>query len=374
MPGIDAEFTSADPETVDVTSDTEGSFPIPDVKNLNFHEALAAHLEKNPDAVRRIDDDGPQEEEFAEEAPVRGRSKTTKVEAAPEEEAEPEKEIVKPWARARVLEKERNEKSEEVADLRQRLDLLTGMLQEQINARQEAPAEEEIDPEVDPVRAILKKMDGLEKKISRIEQGGEQAKHAITTTQVISDVNETMQAQLGTDPVFKEAVMHVATVMERSAAKKYPNLNENQRLAMVSDAINRTKLDWASRGADPIQETYEMAMTLGFDPDATEAKLKSQVNTATQKLPATSKTKPSPKEDIAARRQKEQSVSSIGGVEGGSPKPYDASTLSKAKNAEEFGMALDNMFKAGVLAKNNGRPGKTPDFATLLALAKGTKR
>lgn len=341
-----------------------GSLPIPEVTDMKDLGKALAGRGVDPRAVAPAADDDEPEMVEVPEPPVK---KTVKAQEEPAED-EGEKEIVKPWARARILEREKREKQSEINDLQGRVAKLTEALETVLARQQEAmqakeEQEEEIDPALDPAGAILSEVKKLTKRLDTLENGTRIEKTVDATTRALNIVNQPLIQQAQEDPVFVGAVEHVAQIMEKTTSKKFPNKTPAERFAIATDSINRTKLDWARDGLDPVQEMYDLAMTYGFNPEAFEASLGNEEAPAQKKVMAK---KPDAKQQIQRAKEKASAVTSMGGVSGSAPRHNPAGELARARDPKEFDRVLDNLVKSGAASYNVGTPGRTPSFSELL--------
>lgn len=348
-------------------------------------EAPAVEVDANDDGAREIntyDEFGPDEElpnVSLEEslAELRGEGKLKEVptetkvvaEEKKEEETEAEetKEIVKPWARARILEKEKREKDQTIQGLEHKVGKLTEALDRLLVGRGvtgEEKREEEIDPEVDPAKAILKKIEGVQSELSALKAEREATKQVGVIVEALNDVNKTLHTQLGEDPVFYGALEHISRVMERQIEKQFPNRSQEEKLRLVSDATNKTKLEWARDGKDPVTEMYDFAMTLGFDPDSYESRIQSAKSTETV---TNKKSNPDPRKSVERAKARASSVAGLGDVEGSKPRRNPAQSLSKAKSEEEFDAEIDRLVSAGEMKRDRTSVAGTPSFQELFA-------
>jgi len=382
------EFASNFPtQTVNNELDT------PEVEEEDLISALRASGKGVDSDSGKPPEGAPKPKVEAKKAEPKAEEDEPEEQAAPEPEAEdePEKEIKKPWGRIRRLEKERNEKADQNTVLSNRIDKLATALEKLTAKGIEAenadaqPEDEAVDPETDPAGAIMQELRAARQELAEITAERMATKQAEVIVGALTDVNshlqnEIIKASKGKTPeeqiegqVFSGALSHAAQILKRSVARQFPDLSEAQHLQIVADSTNRTKLEWASKGLDPVEEMYKFAMDLGFDPDAYEASLTAQ---KAPQAPEIQKPASAPKEDakaaVSRAREKAASVASTGGVEGGKPHKSAAKRLQTARTEEEFDFYLDQMLEAGEMRKDRTSLAGTPPFSELLA-GKGVK-
>lgn len=387
---VESASMGAEPKVIAQSTETSGeeqvvesvNVPIPKVDNRPLREKLAhkarligtdkpafpvAPQAAQPDGAD--DDDEPEEidlpPERAEAVPATDES-TGKKKAAKADD-EPEKEIVKPWARARVLEREKREKETEINDLQYRVSALTGAVEKLVNAGVVAkdtnaqPEDQPVDPAIDPVGALMQEQKAIKAMLSELtaSRSNERALNAVGQAAQIA--NKALAEQWETDPVFQGAVGHIAKVVERTTEKRYPNASREDRARHVGLQMEQIKAGWVAERKDPVTEMYDMAMTLGFDPESYEKALQPQ---AGKKKADPQVDRSTPKERITRAREKATSVATLGGSEGAAPKRVSASDLAVADTGE-FNRRLNQMIDQG-LVRTRQTPGKSPRFADML--------
>jgi len=393
---VDSEFEELEtPDTEEFTSNfptqtVNNELDTPDVEEEDLisslrHKAVDSDTGEPPNGAPKPKAEpkvkGPEEEEPEQDA-------------APEPEAEedePEKEIKKPWGRIRRLEKERNSRDDQINTLSGRVEKLAAALERYAAKGVEAenadaqPEDDAVDPETDPAGAILQEQRAIRQEIAELKATRLAEQQARLIVETLDNVNTNLQSEVvkaekgATESeqiegrVFLGAITHAAGILKNSVARQFPDLNEKQWQQIVADSTNRTKLEWASKGLNPVEEMYKFAMDLGFDPDAYEASLTAQ---KAPQAPETQKAAPAPKEDakaaVSRARDKAASVASTGGVEGGKPHKSAAKRLQTARTEEEFDFYLDQMLEAGEMRRDRTSLAGTPPFSELLA-GKGVK-
>ena len=278
----------------------------PDVKNVTLDSLRSKAKLLTEDGVKDMpqaaatpsaDDDDAEIVEVPTDDGSTPKHSPQKATEKAEAEDEGGKEIVKPWARARILEKERDRAEVRVNDLESRLTLLATAMEQlassgiQAKDASAAPDDKKIDPDIDPVGALLQEVRSVREEVKSLKADRDTDKARSSVAAAVSSVDGRLQEQFKSDPVFVEALNHVAKVVGRTAEKKYPNATKSQLAQQVANQFAEVKASWAAEGRDPVTEMYDMAMTLGFDPDAVESRIKAEKPEA--------RAKAAPKEKIA---------------------------------------------------------------------------
>lgn len=299
---------------------------------------------------------------------VEDEDEAGEVEVEKVEEKGEEKEIKNPQAWARVLQRQRDAKAKQVDALEARLNKLQSTLDKLSAAGVKAedasakPEDEQIDPEADPAGALMQAIRAVKEDVQNIKLERQQAQTKEIVVEALNTVNARLIEEFKSEPVFQKATEHVGRIIERQVGRRYPDAAEDQRLAFVADQVNMKKLEWARDGLDPVEAMYEIAMDLGFDPEAVSSSLQSG-----EKVPARAVSKTEdPKESIARAKKKASSVASTATVTGSVPKRgYTGKELLETKDEHEFTHKIDQLVKDGELTPGHSW-GKTPSFSQLL--------
>lgn len=283
-----------------------------------------------------------------------------------------EKEIKNPQAWARVLQRQRDAKSKQVDVLESRLANMQSTL-ERLSAAGVKPADasaktedEQIDPESDPAGALMQAIKAVREDVQNIKLERQQTQTKEIIVEALNTVNTRLITEFQSEPVFQQATEHVGRIIERQVGRRYPNSTEGQRLAFVADQVNMKKLEWARDGLDPVEAMYEIAMDLGFDPEAASASLQSGGEPTGKSTSKSTSKSEDPRETIARAKKKASSVASTATVTGSVPKRgYTGRELLETKDENEFIHKLDELIKDGELTPGHSW-GKTPSFAQML--------
>lgn len=280
-----------------------------------------------------------------------------------EEEQQPEQQQYDPsrdpnvaWARARLLEKERNA-------LQARLSILVDTLQKAAEAKQE-PEEEEEDystlPAEEQAAAISKKvLREIEefKKESQKKREGDSINNAV----VAADSQIAMFAQQ--NPLYGPAVAHLAAIELDEFLDLNPGLTPEEAEQRMLVKLQEDKLHWLSLGKNPGVEIWKKSIRRGFQPQAFL-----QQSAQQSKQEAESKTVQKQKQEtdeVAAfkkQKDKKQSARTIASISG--------SQGHSSVNPKSFQKMSEAQF-ADTMTKLIGRAGNTPKFRDLL---KGLER
>lgn len=387
--GMAQEIENAEPREVEMT-EAGGGTP-PDVEDVKDLSAALAKVSKGIDS-RAItpeadNDDEPEIVDAPEETTVQRVARAQREGKAEPTDEELEQKVQKPWARLRIAEREKREAKSELTALKEQVNQMTGLLQKLaakgVTPQDEDPGSREVDPEVDPAGAILQKLNAANERMEKMEREKQQDRDNEIVTSALRSVDQKVARELGVNPetgeipntVLLGAINHVAKVLERQTAKKFPDKSEAYRQKVAIDLMNAKKLQWVQEGIDPIDGWYEEADGLGFDFDAYEEKIQkapAPKEKAAAKSPSQKERAADPvKARIAAAKEKQSAVASIAGVEGTAPKRFDASMLANA-DADDFDAIVDQMIATGHARAGRNTMGKTPSLSELLP-GKGRK-
>lgn len=295
---------------------------------------------------------------------------TEEMIAAIEAEAPPPppKVIKNPAARARILEKEVHKKDERIEQLEAKLDRVLGALEGKKPERADDSVREE---DLSPAEKLLRQQDELKAEILALRRERQIEKEMVAAEQKLRRVSASIEAEQKENPVFVDALNHVARVMYHRV-QKMPEFGstEDEKKQSFARLVFSKQLEWADKGLDPVQEMYDMALDFGFDhmesarrhgvvfegmeaemaPKAAPAKAAAAVAKAVQ-------TKPDPRAELALSKKRNEGTGTISGLTGKAPKRFNARNLV-GKSDEEFRYEVRRAVAAGEIGVGkNGRPG-----------------
>lgn len=269
-----------------------------------------------------------------------------------------EPKIKSPDARARILQKEKQEKDREVQDLKIKVERLYEAMMEMSAAGRVDPQieEDEIDPELDPQGAQAKQLERLQQDIERMEYERELERTTSAVREATIAANKMIQTYVQSDESNQDALQFLAGIVEQRADDVLPNYTTAEKVAAVGQWMNEQKVQWIAEGKHPGKQMVEMAYAYGFNPDNqysddeefVEEPLVQDVN----------------RQKIAQARAKQSKASTISDISGRAPNRMTGEELKKM-DSDTFNRTVDKMIKAGQWNPNNSL-GRTPSLSQLL--------
>lgn len=300
----------------------------------------------------------PEVEDSEEEAPSEelvGEEEGEEVEEPTQPQPQPNDNVG--WARARILERERD-------TLAARLNTLLSALQQPQQVTQEEP-EEDLDAYT-PEEQNLKLTKKLVKEVETIKQAEVKKQQAATITNVMN-LADTQIAQFSSQNpiIYGAAVSHLAAIELDEFLDENPGLTPQEAEVTLMNKIAADKIKWLKAGKNPGAELYKRAIRRGFDPQSVVVPEEEEGDVQMPEIKPKKVQKAVPEQDsetqIKRGKQREQvsrSLSSVPGVAGKGA--LTAKQLAKMDESDSLNTIME-------LAKKNPGFSKTPSFRQLLA-------
>lgn len=285
-----------------------------------------------------------------------------------------DRDVVNPHARVRILEKERDAERRDQQILANRLQMLMEKLPEIVqNARQESPTptpEIKIeDEDLDPLTVILKTQKKLLDEVGELKQKQNVTTQITQDQQALNTADTLMAKAMNESPEFNAAVGHLAQIILSDLDDKFPNHTQAEKLRLADQAIQREKIEFIKRGRNPVAEFYKRASIMGFRYEKPTIQQDQAREIKNEK--AASKDG-NPKDQIQREKDKQSSMSSIGGSSNGAPaRKLDIKALANMSEAD-FNRTIDEAVKAGQFVLKPGQ--RTPSIGQLLSGLENKRR
>lgn len=265
--------------------------------------------------------------------------------------------IKNPFARARIVEKERNEAQAALRDLQIEIARLRAA-QEAAQAKVDVAKEEGPGPDAGPVELLMAEVKSIK---SAIEQSKQEAQAIIARAQAenaLLAVDQRIASVMEEAPeVMSGAISHLARVVQAQYEERFPDHTEQERFAMAQQAIQQKKLEWASNGLDPAEQMYRLATTYGYIPPESsdeEASAEAPKSKQVKKL--------TPVEEIKVAKERQAATKSLGAIPGRSVGSVAAKSVATPSELRD---AISRAQQSGALPR---RAGKAPTFGEMAAM------
>lgn len=260
-----------------------------------------------------------------------------------------------PYARARVLERERDREKRRVADLEQKLNSLTEAITRLAPQVQEE--EEEQEP-LNPIEAISRKTDRVLQEMNDLKKQREQEVQHQQLSQEEQIANRGIQsfmeqAEKAAPGVYQSAVAHLANVKITEYLEDNPDASEDEAKEHVAVWAREFKLRAMREGKNPGEEFLKRSAIHGFNPN---------VAAKPQKAPGAPKVAaPTPDPQVAFQEdlRRREALGSLSSMQG-TAKVDPMKALSAIPDSKRVGAIMQEM-------KSRGRMNRPIPLEELLA-------
>lgn len=253
------------------------------------------------------------------------------------------------WARARILEKERD-------TYKQRLEMMFNALQQQAKAVPQEE-EEESDEYLAPDEKAAKLSEKALREIESMKKQQIQLARHQQLQQVIGVADSQIAQFAQQNPQYTNAIAHLAYIEMDEFLDENPGLTPQEAEEKVLEKTMRDKIKWLQAGKNPGVELWKRAVRRGYQPMVEYDDAEQEIP-----MPAPQQSKPQVNEvdQIKKKREKMQSVKTISSVQGAQGRSsINAKTLAKMPEEQFLG-------KIAELTRASGT-GRAPRFHELLA-------
>lgn len=265
--------------------------------------------------------------------------------------------IKSPDARARILQKEKQEKDRQVQDLQIKVERLYSAMMEMAAAQnQPKEVEDEIDPELDPQGAQALQIQKMQEEIQRMEYERKVESNVAAVREATIAANKMIQTYVQSDESHEPALRYLAGIVEERADEVLPNLTTAEKINEVNKWMSEQKVKWIIEGKHPGEEMVQMAYAYGYNPSETI-----EGNEEYYEEPLVQDTN---RQQIAQARARQSKTNTIATLPGKTPNRMTGEDL-KRMDADTFNRSVDKMIKAGQWHPNNSL-GRTPSLSQLL--------
>jgi hypothetical protein len=346
-PTFEPGDTREAPERADMTDpDVARSFATPD-RELEEDDDGEEREEPSWESIREVKEPQPKAKPVAKPAGVKEITEEFVENGVSDEEvaavmaAAAQRKVIKnPFARARIAEKERDLAQEREARLESKLDRLTAAFEGKDKAGEKAG---DPDEDLSPAEKILK-------ELAEIKRERETEKKLAVAEGQLRSVSTIIYQRQQEDPVFVDAMNHIARVMARRVQKDDRfGKTEAEKKHNFAQVVLSEHLKIAEEGQDVVAWTYDKAEDFGFDIKAAcrahgvifegmdEKELFPEglpKATGAPQSPAKGPARVDPRAEIAASRKRSEGTSTVSGLTGKPPKRFSAKNMMGKSDAE----------------------------------------
>lgn len=224
-----------------------------------------------------------------------------------------------PYARMRVVEKEKKREKERADRLEQQLNTLLSAVQEKVL---DAGEEEEDEEPLNPLDALAKKQDKILQRFDALEEVQREQVQLTEAQKVEQVANQNIkgfmeQANQVAPNLYQSAMAHLANAKMLEIMEDQ-DLSEEEATEKTAEWVANIKQKSVSRGENPGEVLFKRAVTLGFD--ANGYVNNSAGNSQPQKQKAPAKKNPAHElQEESKRRSGLGSISSMNGTSAQDP-------------------------------------------------------
>jgi hypothetical protein len=261
-----------------------------------------------------------------------------------------------PFARARIVERERDIERKRADKAEEQLTTLL----EALNKSNLGQAQEEVEIEesLNPLEAISKKQDQVLLEVAEWKKQQTEKEQAQVEETEDSRANGLIQsfvaqAEQAAPGLYTAAVAHLSNVWVSEYLEDNPDADESDANEHVANRARELKLRAAANGLNPGQEFLRRSALVGFRPDLAKAAQKAP------QAPKAPKPIPPPVQEIAQQQERRQALGSISSMQGSSTQD-PMRGLASLPEKERVKALMSEM-------KNRGRMSRTIPLSETLA-------
>lgn len=221
-----------------------------------------------------------------------------------------------PFARMRILEKEKRKRDAKIEELEEQLSKLTSVIAEKLG--EEGQEEEEVDP-ANPLEALVKGQQRVREEIAELRESQQKREEMSESEKIESFANQQIrgfaaEADKVAPGLYQNAMAYLANVKMMEQMDDH-DLSEEDARAAVADWVANIKQKALKGGENPGEVLFRRATMSGFDAHGFVVGVKGSPKQPAEK-PAVKK--PNAAAEIKQELQKKQALSSISGMQGSS--------------------------------------------------------